>query len=140
MHGRCLKLGSAIGTVINAYNRFRLPHYWGDTKRAAADGTQWNRYENNLLSERHIRMAAMAVLPTITSATMTSRCSRISFRAAFGRRCISSTDDLQREGYPLEPALVAALSPYLTLHIHRFGRYDLDLDKQPPELIYDLWS
>src|SRR5437868_8626253 len=24
-------------------------------KRAAADGTQWNLYENNLLSERHIR-------------------------------------------------------------------------------------
>jgi len=49
------KLESAIGTVINAYNRFRLPRYWGDTKRAAADGTQWNLYENNLLSERHIR-------------------------------------------------------------------------------------
>lgn len=49
------KLESAICTVINAYDRFRLPHYWGDTKRAAADGTQWNLYENNLLSERHIR-------------------------------------------------------------------------------------
>jgi TnpA family transposase len=32
-----------------------LPRYWGDTKRVAADGTQWNLYENNLLSERHIR-------------------------------------------------------------------------------------
>ena len=48
--------------------------------------------------------------------------------------------DLQREGYPLEPGLVASLSPYLTPHIHRFGRYDLDLDKRPPELVYDLWS
>lgn len=48
--------------------------------------------------------------------------------------------DLEREGYPLEPALVAALSPYLTQHIHRFGRYDLDVDKLPPELVYDLWS
>lgn len=48
--------------------------------------------------------------------------------------------DLQREGYPLEPGLVAALSPYLTPHIHRFGRYDLDVDKPPPELVYDLWS
>jgi len=35
--------------------------------------------------------------------------------------------------------LVAALSPYLTLDIHRFGRYDLDLDPRPPELVYDLW-
>ncbi len=28
---------------------------WGETKRVAADGTQWDLYENNLLSERHIR-------------------------------------------------------------------------------------
>lgn len=41
--------------TINAYNQFQLPRYWGDTKRAAADGTQWNLYENNLLSEQHIR-------------------------------------------------------------------------------------
>ena len=49
------KLEAAICTTINAYNQFQLPRYWGDTKRAAADGTQWNLYENNLLSERHIR-------------------------------------------------------------------------------------
>lgn len=49
------KLEAAIGTTINAYNQFQLPRYWGDTKRVAADGTQWNLYENNLLSERHIR-------------------------------------------------------------------------------------
>ncbi len=49
------KLEAAIFDIINGYNQFRLPHYWGDTKRAAADGTQWNLYENNLLSERHIR-------------------------------------------------------------------------------------
>lgn len=39
---------------------FQLPRYWGDTKRAAADGTQWNLYENNLLSERHIRHGGYA--------------------------------------------------------------------------------
>jgi len=49
------KLEAAICDTINAYNQFQLPRYWGDTKRAAADGTQWNLYENNLLSERHIR-------------------------------------------------------------------------------------
>jgi len=49
------KLEAAICAVVNAYNQFLLPRYWGDTKRAAADGTQWNLYENNLLSERHIR-------------------------------------------------------------------------------------
>jgi TnpA family transposase len=49
------KLEAAICDIINAYNQFQLPRYWGDTKRAAADGTQWNLYENNLLTERHIR-------------------------------------------------------------------------------------
>ena len=34
------KLEAAICTTINAYNQFQLPPYWGDTKRAAADGTQ----------------------------------------------------------------------------------------------------
>ena len=48
--------------------------------------------------------------------------------------------DLQRENYPLEPWHIAALSPYLTWHINRFGRYDLDMEKQPPELLYDLWT
>lgn len=49
------KLEAALRDVINAYNQFQLPHFWGDTQHAAADGTQWNLYENNLLSERHIR-------------------------------------------------------------------------------------
>lgn len=49
------KLEAAVCDIINAYNQFQLPRYWGDTKRAVADGTQWNLYENNLLSERHIR-------------------------------------------------------------------------------------
>ena len=31
-------------------------------------------------------------------------------------------------------------TPYLTWHINRFGRYDLDMEKQPPELLYDLWT
>ncbi|MCI0152242.1 Tn3 family transposase [Paraburkholderia sediminicola] len=49
------KLESSLCDIINAYNRFQLPRYWGDPKHAAADGTQWNLYENNLLSERHVR-------------------------------------------------------------------------------------
>jgi TnpA family transposase len=49
------KLESAITMVINGYNKFELPAYWGDAKRVAADGTQWNLYKNNLLSESHIR-------------------------------------------------------------------------------------
>jgi TnpA family transposase len=41
--------------VINAYNRFALPKFWGTGKRASADGTKWDVYEQNLLSEYHIR-------------------------------------------------------------------------------------
>jgi TnpA family transposase len=46
--------------------------------------------------------------------------------------------DLQQNNYPLEFAQIAALSPYLTQHINRFGRYDLDLQRCPPELVYNL--
>lgn len=49
------KLEAAICGVINAYNRFWLPKLWGDPKHAGADGTKWDLYENNLLSEHHIR-------------------------------------------------------------------------------------
>jgi Fe2+ or Zn2+ uptake regulation protein len=33
---------------------------------------------------------------------------------------------------------VAALSPYIRQHIHRFGRYQLDLTQPPPPLNYDI--
>ncbi|MCP3656695.1 MAG: Tn3 family transposase [Herbaspirillum sp.] len=49
------RLDKAIVKVINAYNRFALPRYWGTGKSASADGTKWNMYEQNLLSEYHIR-------------------------------------------------------------------------------------
>ncbi|WP_125077094.1 Tn3 family transposase [Pseudoxanthomonas sp. SGT-18] len=48
-------LDKAIVQVINTYNKFDLPGYWGSGKSASADGTKWNVYEQNLLSEYHIR-------------------------------------------------------------------------------------
>ena len=45
----------AIRHIINSYNKFILPKYWGTGKRAAADGTKWDLYEHNLLTEYHIR-------------------------------------------------------------------------------------
>ena len=50
-----VKLNEAIVKVINAYNRFDLPKLWGSGNSASADGTQWNMYEQNLMSEYHIR-------------------------------------------------------------------------------------
>jgi hypothetical protein len=48
-------LDQAITTIINAYNQFNIPKLWGSGKHASADGTKWNLYEQNLLSEYHIR-------------------------------------------------------------------------------------
>lgn len=48
-------LDKAIVEVINLYNKFELPGYWGSGKSASADGTKWSVYEQNLSSEYHIR-------------------------------------------------------------------------------------
>jgi TnpA family transposase len=48
-------LDEAITAVINAYASFALPRLWGSGKHASADGTRWDLYEQNLLSEYHIR-------------------------------------------------------------------------------------
>ena len=54
-HFREEYLQEATTEVINAYNRFALPKEWGSGKRVSADGTKWDLYEQNLLSEYHIR-------------------------------------------------------------------------------------
>jgi len=48
-------LDEAITKVINGYNQFLLPGLWGAGERASADGTKWDLYEQNLLSEYNIR-------------------------------------------------------------------------------------
>ena len=45
---------------------------------------------------------------------------------------------LKEEGYPVSREDMAALSPYLTRHIKRFGDYVLDLSKEPDPLGIDL--
>jgi TnpA family transposase len=54
-HINALKLDQAIRDMINSYNYFELPKMWGDGRVAAADGTKFDLYEENLLSEYHIR-------------------------------------------------------------------------------------
>lgn len=49
------RLDKAIVRVINTYNKFTLPSYWGSGKSASADGTKWSMYEKNMMSEYHIR-------------------------------------------------------------------------------------
>jgi len=45
---------------------------------------------------------------------------------------------LNQESIELDEQVVAALSPYLSQHINRFGRYQLDLTLPPPPLNYDI--
>ncbi len=49
------KIDEAIVKVINAYNKFSLPKIWGTGQSASVDGTKWDLYEQNLLSEYHVR-------------------------------------------------------------------------------------
>ena len=54
------KLLNANVEVINEYNNFALPKFWGSGKSASADGTKWDVYEQNLLSSpREIRPHGM---------------------------------------------------------------------------------
>ncbi|MCP3927366.1 MAG: Tn3 family transposase, partial [Desulfobacterales bacterium] len=49
------KLQQSIIKTIDQYNKFKLPKVWGHGKSASADGTKWDMYQRNLLSEYHIR-------------------------------------------------------------------------------------
>lgn len=47
-------------------------------------------------------------------------------------------NQLHQEGYCFVQAAIAALSPYLTCHINRFGLYHLDSERQPLQLNFEL--
>lgn len=48
-------LDRAITEVVNVINKFNLPSYWGSNETASVDATKWDLYEQNILSEYHIR-------------------------------------------------------------------------------------
>ena len=49
------KLAAACRGIINSYAGLQLPRFWGDGKSAAADGTKYDLYDQNLLAAYHIR-------------------------------------------------------------------------------------
>nr|WP_264318806.1 transposase [Paraclostridium bifermentans] len=49
------KLEKAMVDVINEYNKLPIPKLWGDVNTVSADGTKLDLYDENLLSEYHIR-------------------------------------------------------------------------------------
>lgn len=54
-HANTNKLNAALKDIINHYHAFELPKLWGSGKSAAADGTKFDIYDQNLLAEYHIR-------------------------------------------------------------------------------------
>jgi len=54
-HINVQKLNEALKDIINVYHQLALPKLWGDSKIAAADGTKFDLYEENLFAEYHIR-------------------------------------------------------------------------------------
>jgi TnpA family transposase len=54
-HANADKLNAALKDIINRYHAFELPKVWGEGKSAAADGTKFDMFDQNLLAEYHIR-------------------------------------------------------------------------------------
>jgi hypothetical protein len=46
--------------------------------------------------------------------------------------------DYINEGNDYDEELISYLSPYVTAHVNRFGKYRIDLNRQPPELPFNL--
>lgn len=55
-------LESAIRDMTELYLRLDLPKVWGDGKSVAADGTQYDFYEQNLLAGYHFRYRKMGAV------------------------------------------------------------------------------
>jgi len=56
------RLESAQRELIELYLRLDLPKHWGDGKTVAADGTQYDFYDNNLLAGYHFRYRKMGAV------------------------------------------------------------------------------
>lgn len=54
-HSTSDKISKASTDVINEFNKLDIASVWGDGKTVAADGSQIETWENNLLAESHIR-------------------------------------------------------------------------------------
>ena len=54
-HINANKLNAALRDIVNHYHAFQLPKVWGEGKSAAADGTKFDMFDQNLLAEYQIR-------------------------------------------------------------------------------------
>lgn len=137
------RLDKAIMKVINAYNRFALPRYWGSGKSASADGTKWNMYEQNLLSEYHIRYGGYGGIGYYHVSDK--------YIALFSHfipcgvyEAVYILDGLINNQSDIQPDTLhgdtqaQSTAPYRREHINRFGEYPLDLDREFEPINYKL--
>jgi TnpA family transposase len=61
-HVTAEKIDAAMRDIIDCYHQFALPRAWGDGKSAAADGTQYRLYEQNLVADYHIRYGSFGAI------------------------------------------------------------------------------
>ena len=54
-HATAAKIEKASATVVNAFSKLDVTAMWGDGKTAAADGSQIDTWEDNLLAETSVR-------------------------------------------------------------------------------------
>lgn len=57
-HTREKDLIQATEHIINKYNEYELPGFWGTGETASVDGTRFDMYEQNIISEYHVRYAS----------------------------------------------------------------------------------
>lgn len=46
--------------------------------------------------------------------------------------------DYMQDGNEYDEELIPYLSPYVTAHVNRFGKYNIDLNRKPPKLPFDV--
>ena len=79
----------------------RLAQILGSGKSASADGTKWNLYEQNLITEYHIRYGGYGELATTTFQTSISRYSAGLFPAVY--EALYILDVIQNSDVDIQP-------------------------------------
>ncbi len=126
------KLDAAITRVINGYARFDLPRRWGSGKRASANGfAKWLAFGNG------------GVIPTNNRREMRKylKYNHLLANIVIFANVALLTDalnELASEGHCIDPEAVAALSPYMTQHLVRFGLYHMNRARRPKPLTYQV--
>lgn len=47
-------------------------------------------------------------------------------------------DDYMQDGNEYDEEIISCLSPYVTVHVNRFGKYCIDLNRKPPNLPFEV--